>query len=547
MPDLAQTLGTYDLGYLQIVAGLWGLDFSAKDFQLGLNRLLPLLLDESHLNEMVQALPMEAQAAIRDLLSNDGRLTWPIFTRRYGIVREMGSGRRDRDRPYQDPISTAEILFYRGLIGRAFFDTPDGAEEYAYIPDDLKTILPVNQVSSPQPLGRAAIPDERVHSYPVSDCILDDTCTMLAALRMGLPEEQVPLSDYPGNFPPSVRTLTSLLQAANLLDDAGKPIPEATRLFLEAARGQALLQLVTGWRQSKRLNELAQIPELILEGEWKNDPLRTRRAILELLTTIPIDTWWGLNPFISAIHEQNPDYQRPAGDYDSWIIRHAELDTYLRGFESWDQIDGQLLRFLITGYYHWLGILDLAAPGKQKQLTAFRFSRWSGALLRGEAPPGLPDENQKIIACSDGRLVLSRRVPRSVRYQMARFCEWGDLKRGDYIYQLTPGSLKRAEESGLVIDQLLVLLRKHAEQVPPNLVTALERFEQHGRQARIERVLVLRLSSPEILEALRASRAARFLGDPLGPTTVIVKPGAREKVLAALVEMGYLGEIISQE
>ena len=547
MPDLAQTLGTYDLGYLQIVAGLWGLDFSAKDFQLGLNRLLPLLLDESHLNEMVQALPMEAQAAIRDLLSNDGRLTWPIFTRRYGIVREMGSGRRDRDRPYQDPISTAEILFYRGLIGRAFFDTPDGAEEYAYIPDDLKTIMPVDQVSSPQPLGRAAIPDERAHSYPVSDRILDDACTMLAALRMGLAEEQVTLSDYPGNFSPSVRTLTSLLQAANLLDDAGKPIPEATRLFLEAERGHALLQLVTGWQQSKRLNELAQIPELILEGEWRNDPLRTRRAILELLTTIPKDTWWGLNAFINTVHEQNPDYQRPAGDYDSWIIRHAELDTYLRGFESWDQVDGQLLRFTITGYYHWLGILDLAAPGKQKPLTAFRFSTWSEALLQGTAPPGLPDEDQKIILRSDGRLVLSRRVPRSVRYQLARFCGWGDLKRGEYTYQLTPGSLKRAEESGLVIDQLLVLLRKHAEQVPPNLVTALERFEQHGRQARIERVLVLRLSSPEVLEALRASRAARFLGDPLGPTTVIVKPGAREKVLAALVEMGYLGEIISQE
>jgi hypothetical protein len=97
-----------------------------------------------------------------------------------------------------------------------------------------------------------------------------------------------------------------------------------------------------------------------------------------------------------------------------------------------------------------------------------------------------------------------------------------------------------------MIKQFMTLLDKHAEHVPPNLVTALERFEQQGRQARIEGVMVLRLSSPEILEELRASRAARFLGDPLGPTTVIVKPGAREKVLAALVEMGYLGEIVEE-
>jgi hypothetical protein len=28
---------------------------------------------------------------------------------------------------------------------------------------------------------------------------------------------------------------------------------------------------------------------------------------------------------------------------------------------------------------------------------------------------------------------------------------------------------------------------------------------------------------------------------------VIVKPGAREKVLAALTEMGYLGEIVAED
>jgi len=547
MPDLVQSLGNYDLGYLQIVAKSWGLAFSAQDFQLGLNRLVPLLLDESQLSELISKLPVEAQAALDDLLANDGRITWSIFTRRYGRVREMGSGRRDRDRPDLDPVSTAEILFYRALIGRAFFETPDGAEEYAYIPDDLKTIMAADQVRANKPLGRAAIPDERAHTFPATDRILDDACTVLAALRMGLPEDQVPLTVYTRDFQPSVRILTSLLQAANLLDESSEPNPEAVRHFLEAERGQALVQLVTGWLRSKQLNELALQPGLILEGEWRNDPLRTRRAILEMLTTIPTAKWWGLESFINAVREQNPDYQRPAGDYDSWIIRHAEQDTYLSGFESWDQVDGQLLRFMITGYLHWLGIMDLAAPGKVKSLTAFRNSKWSDALLQGEVPKGIPAEDKKIIARSDGRLVVSRRVPRSVRYQIARFCEWGELKRGGYNYQITPSSLMRAEESGLAIKQFMTLLDNNADQVPPNLVTALERFEQQGRQARIEGVMVLRLSSPEILEELRASRAARFLGDPLGPTTVIVKSGAREKVLAALVEMGYLGETITEE
>jgi hypothetical protein len=80
--------------------------------------------------------------------------------------------------------------------------------------------------------------------------------------------------------------------------------------------------------------------------------------------------------------------------------------------------------------------------------------------------------------------------------------------------------------------------------MPPILIKALERWEAHGTQARIERLLVLRVASPDILQELRASRAARFLGDPLGPTAIVVKPGAADKVFAALAEMGYLGSIV---
>jgi hypothetical protein len=89
------------------------------------------------------------------------------------------------------------------------------------------------------------------------------------------------------------------------------------------------------------------------------------------------------------------------------------------------------------------------------------------------------------------------------------------------------------------------LLRRHATVVPPSLIKALERWEERGAAARLEHLWVLRLNSPELLQELRASRAARFLGDPLGPTTIVVKPAAVEKVIAILAEMGYLGELIS--
>jgi hypothetical protein len=90
------------------------------------------------------------------------------------------------------------------------------------------------------------------------------------------------------------------------------------------------------------------------------------------------------------------------------------------------------------------------------------------------------------------------------------------------------------------------LLAKHsAGNVPPSLVKALKRWEVSGIEARVESQIVLRLSRPEILEELRKSNAAKYLGEVLSPTAVIVKNGAIQKVLDALTELGLLAEVLT--
>jgi hypothetical protein len=104
--------------------------------------------------------------------------------------------------------------------------------------------------------------------------------------------------------------------------------------------------------------------------------------------------------------------------------------------------------------------------------------------------------------------------------------------------------LTRAKEQGLKAGQLLALLVKYTNgTVPPALVKALKQWEAHGTEVRVKNLLVLRVNRPEILEEVRKSKAAKFLGDVLSPTAVIVKSGAESKVLAALAELGLLAEI----
>jgi hypothetical protein len=553
LPDLSQSLQQADLGFLRIVFELWGVepDQSEEGKAPGRETLLkqiPSLPEAGRALEIVESLPGEARQALDDLLRNQGKLPWPMFTRRYGAVREMGAGRRERVQPHLNPASPAEFLWYRALAARAFLDTPDGPQEFAYIPGDLLELLPAPRLDQEAALGRPAAPSERAHILSASDRILDHACTLLAALRLGLLLESAEFTraswDYSSPSNPNPSILQRLLSVADLLNPiSGLPQPEPTRRFLELPRGKALGILARVWQHSPTFNELRLLPGLTFEGEWQNDPLRARYAILELLADVPRNTWWSLPAFVTALKHKQPDFQRPAGDYDSWYIRDQLNEEYLRGFDHWDAVDGALVRFLICGPMHWLGILDLATPAEGAGPTAFRFSRWGEALLGGAPPEGMEAEDDSFLLSSDARLRAPRLVPRATRYLVARFCSWESANEDAYSYRLTAASLARAREQGLRVGHLLSLLRRHALTVPPSLAKALDRWEEHGSEARLERLLILRLRSPEMLQALRTSRAARYLGDPLGPTTVIVKPGAGEKVIAALAEMGYMGEI----
>ena len=602
MPSLAQTLPANDLGFLRIVASLWGIELQASAPAEAALELAEAMLDAELMEEVVAALPEAARQALAALFGAGGRLPWPQFARRFGDIREMGPAKRDREQPHARPNSAAETLYYRALIGKAFFDTPSGAQEFAFLPDDLLQALefigfepgqapqaePVPETPTPEPeyadltepeyadideiiaadepeavviptvsarkppviaqpaptppparektIGRAATPAEKAQIRPASDHILDDLTTLLAALRLGIepPALAVPTP-----------VLTGLLAASRLIipSPAGRGgaggeglQPETVKTFLESPREAALASLVEAWQLSETFNELRLLPGLACEGAWDNQPLVTREFLLSLLEPIPEGVWWSIPSFLRDIKQKYPDFQRPAGDYDTWFIKRLSDGEYLRGFAHWDEVDGALIRYFFQ-ILHWLGQIDLAAPDETAAPTAFR-------ITSNESRITTP-ETAKITISSNGLVTIPRLSPRSVRYQVARLCEWGNSPSPEeYRYRVTPASLKRAAGQGLKVSHLLSLLAKQTGgQVPPVLVKALQRWEANGTEARIETLTVLKVSKPEVLAELRASRAARFLGEIIGPTTVVIQPGAESKVMAAMAELGLLAEM----
>jgi len=539
MPDLKHSLRVQDLGYLKIVAESWGVELNAPDARTALPIVIRKIMDPALVLEIVEALAEDARQALDTLILHSGRMPWSRLVQTFGHLREMGPGKRDREKPYLDPVSPTEALWYRGLIGRDFLRFEGDLQECAYIPDDLLEVMPEVGPTVPQPPGRAASPGEVANILRANDRVLDHTCSLLAALRLEDPQR----SPMVENWQPPFEVVHALLAAMKLITSSEQPVPEDARPFLEMPRGKALSWLVRGWRASALFNELRLMPGIICEGAWHNDPILAREHVLALLSEVPENTWWNLDSFIKAVFEREPDFQRTAGDFDTWLVRDAEKGGSLAGIQHWQAVDGALVRYLITGPMHWFGLIDLASASENKAVTAFRFSGWASRLLLGKPVKDLPAEDQPVIVSSDGFLTASTLTPRLARYQVSRFCLWVDENETDYTYQLSPESLSRAASQGLRIIHLEKLLNKFSEPPPPSLIEALRQWEKEGGQVRIHPGIILRVETPKILQVLRDSPAGRFIDDPLGPTSALIKPDAIEKVSAALARLGYLSDI----
>jgi len=528
MPDLIQSLLKQDIGHLRIIAELWGFELQSNTLDQARDELSALLLDPSMVSEVMDNIPSDAKSGITSLIESHGRIPWAAFIRTHGDIRDAGAAKRDREKIYLTPSSTSEILFYRGILARAFFDTGKGPQEFAYIPDDLLNLLKYKQPSPfkmIEPLGRPASPGEKGLEIIANDHILDDATTLLAALRLGI---DPPETKIPSNI------LYALLQSAKLIDKNGNPDPKPTKDFLEASRKDSLNMLIDSWTESDSFNELRLVPALICEGQWTNQPFETREFLLNLVHAIPENKWWSVNAFLRDIKQKFADFQRPAGDYDSWFIKRATDGQYMRGFDYWDQVDGTLVKFLIMNVMHWFGRVDLSSPEGSKEPSAFR--------IRSE--PIISSEVGKVSVASNGKIIIQRTASRAARYQISRFCEWDDQKTNGYQYHISTNSLERAKEQGLKTDQLLALLVKYTDNmVPPSFANALKRWEINGTEVRVQTQVTLKVSKPEILDELRKSKAARFLGEVISPSVVAVKEGAVPKVMDALTELGLLTEV----
>ncbi len=537
MPDFFQLFPSQDPDLLRIIADFWHLDLQGENPHAWAEQISTAMHDPEACAGVLDALPPQALAAFQDLVSRQGIHPWQEFAREFGEIREMGAGKRDRERPHENPASTSELLHYRGLIGRAFLPKGGVLREFVCIPAELLPEGVEAGKTTNMVFGKPAALGMHAFTQPSSDRILDHATVILAALRSGTPVST--LADRP--WAERIPFLQSLLTAAGILEHEASPHPENTRAFLAAPRAEALSLLIRCWLDSPTLAEWKFLPGITLSGTWGADPLRARHGILELFAALPRQTWWDLDSFISAVRSREPDILREGGDYDRWYIRD-ESGTEFHGFDSWMQVEGSLLRFFAS-LLNAFGISDLGSPSPGEPTSAFRLCADFEDRLAGKSAFPSPKENGRIAVTSTGQILVATFAPRVAHYQLARYCQWGKEDQRGCRYRITSSSLARAREQGLSAKKLPAVLESGgASPVPPAVVNFIQSWEKFGPQARFERQVLLRVTQPAILDELLASPTASSLGERLNPETILVKPGKEQQVLDQLARLGHLAD-----
>ena len=572
MRSLRRSLLNAELLRLRVIARFWDVTLTSnrrRDVASELAEAMTTLMAAPESSgEVWDTLSETERNVLLDLMIEGGELPMRVLVRRWGEIRAIGPGRMEREKPWRAPVSPVESLWYKGFIARAFDQGAEGAYEVGFIPLELRDHIPrSSEPTSHADLKAVGTPDVILSA---GEALLDDACTLLAYLQ----NERVPSRPDDAWSTVHQQTLNRQLRHPDAdrliflrhlvrrlgwlrVTDANmlRPEPESVTRWLQSSSQEQQRALVEGWRSDPTWNDLFHVPTLVPEdtGAWRNDPVLARKAVLGHLKICRPGICYAVDDFVAAIKRADFDFQRPDGDYETWYIRCAETGAYLAGIESWDDVEGALIRYLLDGPLAWLGLVDVGRGGETEALAVFRVSAAGAAFLDLEPSAPGPEEAAPIVIGEDFTVHVPP-IRRYERFQLARVADWVTSPGKDstspqtaFVYRLTPTSLGRARRQGIPVARVLAFLdQATGEDTPlPRFVeAALTRWDARGREVCLERVTLLQVSDEEILDQVMASaRASRLLDRRVGPAAALVKERNWSRLVVELGKMGLLPDV----
>ncbi|MFH1085581.1 MAG: helicase-associated domain-containing protein [Chloroflexota bacterium] len=561
MQDLYRCLDEYAPLLLQVIAAVWDARLPDGEWRAQVEGLAARMSAREAQQQVVARLSAPAQEALARLLDQPEGVPAHRLTLVYGGLRRLGLARLERERPWLRPESALEELYYAGLLQRAYGTVGGQHGEILFVPDPLRGAL----LALPHAWPRDAVQVREAPPLTAGDgrALMEDLLTILVRLRQEparAPKGLVPPGTAPallaelnlaGRLVGSDQTerlalIWRLLWRLTLIEEQqGRLRPTLrARDWLRLGDAQRQASLLGAWRDDPQWDELRLIPTLqCQETGWQSRPVEARRAVLSVLQRQPAEAWLDVASLLAYLKRGWPDFMRPDGDFDSWYLRDAATGTYLRGFGSWDRVEGAAIRHMLATALRWLGVAELGWLRDDPTPTAFRLTAAGQGLLAaqgaraeraGPRPPTPP-------ATLDDGLHLTIPLENTLyeRYQLERFAEW-QAQGSEATYLITEDSVWRGYNAEIEVEQMLGFLGRITQtQVPEAAQHTLRAWAARLGRVTIRRLFILQAQDEDTLAHLRRhERIGPLLGHVLSPRSCVIAEKDVETITAELKALG---------
>ncbi len=401
------------------------------------------------------------------------------------------------------------------------------------------------------------------------------------APELALPDEVAqPLAGILGS-PEYLHFVYHLMLAVGLFQP-GDPITlwQAVKeqfLRLNAGQQQAVLfrayvNLIT-WHEAEVV--LRATPELQLKRRVMNEKFKphhlheqwlvARQQMVRVLACLPDDRWLSWENLVPLLSQLWPNFTSASWSrgnqyyYDtnnpSWYFTYKGQKT---GAAEWDMLQGQVIRTLIEGPLHWLGLADVYAPGGK--LAAFRLHGlgdlyWDRTESVSQAAAARPTPKGKPVAAAaiktSGESI--RVNPSHVSHQGHRYLEQiANLEQaqpGHFLYQLDVERVHQSFEAGHTFADLQQGWQEHLRTTMPTAIEERLRgwWQNYGQIRLYEQVSLIELADDYALAELKAVTSLnQHIIAELSPRLILIPKTAIEPLQAELQKAGYTPKVEEQ-
>lgn len=281
-----------------------------------------------------------------------------------------------------------------------------------------------------------------------------------------------------------------------------------------------------------RRQELARAWLQAAWSEWELGPKRrppaldvraARRTVLHEFVPHLTDTWCAVDDILIQIKSAWPDLFR------------SERNRLSHGWQTtWDENDGQLLRYFIMGPLCWLGIIESAHDGVVVRRTAL--GRWLAGIAT--PPPVTPIQAASMEA--DFSVVLPDRRNILARFQLHRIATWQD----DITAQLSPQRVAHALAKGMTINEYCAIVQQVTWPSPDDeMLATIRRWGAAVNYVQMTPMVLIHATSNAIVHDLRNDRRVNLPTHTwIGDNHIGIDPADAPAVARRLRMAGYVVE-----